>query len=130
MELDKVYQLNKKAKILEGKISGLKDAQTNLVPLIDGLPKSHNGGSKVEGLTVEVMTLEDELTALREEIVKSSVELAKMITSKVPAPASRILLARYIGCLPFKRIIATENYSPAHIFYLHRQGVKQFKETI
>lgn len=130
MELDSVYQLNLKAKILEEKISNLKDAQKNLTPVLDGLPKSRSVGSKVEGLTVAIMTLESELSALREEMVKSAVELATLITSKVPTPAARILIARYVGCQPFKKIIAAEHYSAAHVFYLHKQGVKKFKETI
>ena len=129
MELQAVYQLNLKAKKLEEKISNLKDAQKHLTPTLDGLPKSRSVGSKVEDLTVAIMTLEGELSALREEMVKSSVELATLITSKVPAPAARILLARYIGCLPFKKIIAEEHYSAAHVFSLHRRGVKKFKET-
>ncbi|MBR0061413.1 MAG: hypothetical protein IJP68_08025 [Selenomonadaceae bacterium] len=130
MELDSVFQMNRQAKILEEKISGLKDAQKHLTPTIDGLPKSRRVGSKVEDLSVAIMTLEDELATLREQIVTSSVELATLITSKVPAPAARILLARYIGCQSFKKIIAEEHYSAAHVFSLHRRGVKKFKETI
>lgn len=130
MNLDSVYQLNLKAKKLEEKISNLKDAQKHLTPTLDGLPKSRRVGSKVEDLAVAIMTLEDEFATLREQIVTTSVELAMLITSKVPAPAARILLARYVGCASWQKVIQQENYSPQHVFRLHRQGVKRFKETI
>ncbi len=130
MELKSVYQLNKQAKILEEKVSGLKDARSNLVPTLNGLPKSHSAGSKVEDLTIKILALEEELTTLREQIVTSSVELAAAITERVSSAASRILIARYVGCSSWRKIIAEAHYSPQHVFRLHAQGVKQFKETI
>lgn len=131
MELQTVYRMNQRMKKVEEKIAMLKDAQRNIVPSIDGLPKARGvGASQVENLTVKIMTLEKELSTLREQVVSSAVELATAITDKVAAPASRILLARYVGCQKFKQIISETHYSDAHVYRLHADGVKQFKETI
>lgn len=130
MELQTVYRMNQRVKAVEEKISMLKDAQQRITPIYDGLPKARGVSSKAESLTVAIMTLESELSTLREQLVTSAVELATAITERVPPAAARILLARYVGCRKFKEIISEAHYSEQHVYRLHAQGVKQFKETI
>ena len=128
MELDTVRQLNRKVKALEDKIERLRDAQQSTVPVIDGMPKSRGRGtSRLEELTTQIMTLEEELNAVKDELIASTVDLTLEILERVPHPAADVLLERYTACKPFKPIVTSSGYSEQHIFRLHRDGVKAFK---
>ena len=128
MELETVMRLDKKVKALEGRLATLRDAQQNLVPVMDGLPKSRGRGtSRLEEMATQILTLEEELNAVKTEQVEAAVDLSLEICERVPYPAALILLARYIGCQKFKQIIASENYSEPHVYRLHADGVKAFK---
>ena len=128
MELDTVRQLNRKVKALEEKIERLRDAQQSTVPVIDGMPKSRGRGtSRLEELATQIMTLEEELNAVKDELIASTVDLTLEILERVPYPAADVLLARYTASKTFKQIVASSGYTASHVFRLHKDGVKAFK---
>ena len=127
MELDVVIRLNRKVRALEEKIRRLKESQQSLVPVLDGMPKSKNGGSRLEDLATRILTLEEELNAVADALIASAVDLAFEIIERVPYPMTDILIMRYVGLKKFKQIVSTSGYTEPHVYYLHAQGVKVFK---
>ena len=127
MELDVVIRLNRKVRALEEKIRRLKESQQSLVPVLDGMPKSKNGGSRLEDLATRILTLEEELNAVADALIASAVDLAFEIIERVPYPMTDILIMRYVGLKKFKQIVSTSGYTEPHVYRLHSQGVKVFK---
>lgn len=128
MELETVMRLDKKAKALAKKIETLRDAQQNIVPVMDGLPKSHGKeNSRLEEMATRIMTLEEELNAVKAEQVAAAVDLTFEIIERVPYPMTNILILRYVGCRKFAQIISEFNWTEPHIYRLHAEGVKAFK---
>ena len=97
-------------------------------PKLDGLPHAKPMTSRPELFAQKIIDAESELAALDDEFGRLSTELAFEIVRRVPKPnQQRVLIERYVNCLPFAGICAGMNYSDGSIYRLHRHGKIAFE---
>ena len=119
-ELHEVRELRKRIKETEQKIEIIRARQTNLVPLMDGMPRAKNARSKVEDLTVKVMELQSELEDLHEKYLDAQAALADKIMTDLDEPnLQTVLIFRYVECLTYREIARRMNFTVRHVFDIH-----------
>ena len=129
MNLNCVRDLRREIERRRFELENLRLASTApTAPKIDGLPKAKPMTSKPELFTQRILDAEAELTALDAEFGRLSTELAFEIVRRVPKPnQQRVLIERYVNCLPFAEICTGMNYSDGSIYRLHRHGKIAFE---
>ena len=125
-ELYKVRELRNKILATTRHSESLRLAATNLVPIMDGMPHARTSESRVEKLSLKIVECEKELTGLREEFDAAAALLADKIKAAPLTPQEReVLILRYVACERFRDISFQMNYSDAHVFRLHSDGVEK-----
>ena len=125
-ELYKVRELRNRILAMTRHIETLRIAASNLVPVLDGMPHARNAESRVENLTLKIVESEKELSALREEFDATAAQLAdKIKIAPLTMREREVLILRYVACERFRDISFQMNYSDAHVFRLHSDGVEK-----
>lgn len=133
MKLEIVREMKLAIEALKERLLTLRGlAQSATSPVLDDLPKAKpSGKSRVESLTVKIVTAEAELESEENEMLTVAGILAEEIYRRVKDfKAARILIMRYVVCKSWKTIIAEHNLSAARIFSLHRKGAKMFRSKV
>ena len=126
-ELNRVRDLRQRIRDLERHLQALRLSVENLVPVIDGLPHSHEVSRRVEKLAVKIVDAEQELDQLREEMLRAKSELVNIITGKVEDPTLQtLLILRYVSCCTFKETARRMRFTLRYIFKLHEKILKEF----
>ena len=126
-ELNRARDLRQKIRDLERHLQALRLSVENLVPVIDGLPHSHEVSRRVEKLAVKIVDAERELDQLREEYVNAAIDLEQKINSApLDLQEKTILILRYVACKNFRDIEFELKSNDARVFYLHRTAQKKF----
>lgn len=124
-ELNGVRELNKKIRDIERHLQELRMSAENLVPILDGLPHSSEGKSRVEKIALMIVEDERELTALNEVQLLAKSELVDKILREVDEPATQTLLVlRYVECLSFKETARRMRITLRHLYRLHEKFFK------
>lgn len=125
-ELNEVRELRSEINDLERKLELMRGALMNIVPLRNGLPQGHDLDSRVEKTVVKIGELEEELVELkkRRELAKIKIT-ANICTAKLSDAEAAVIWRRYVKCMRFRDIGIELHYSDAHVFYLHRHGLKK-----
>ena len=126
-ELNGARELRKKIRDIEWRILPMLKADAdNLVPILDGLPHGTDIKSRVENITVKILDTEQELIRLREEFLKTAMDINEKINaSELDALEKAVLNLRYVACLNFLTIQETLQISDATTFYVHRTARKK-----
>lgn len=121
-ELNGARELRKKIRDIEWRILPMLKADAdNLVPVLDGLPHGTDIKSRVENIAVKICDAEQELIRLREEFLKTAMDIDEKINdSDLDALEKAVLNLRYVACLNFLSIQDELQISDATTFYVHR----------
>lgn len=123
--LNSVRKLKVKIADLERHLQALRLSAENLVPILDGMPRATDIRSRVETISVKILTEEQNINDLREELVKAKVKLLRRILDEISDPLIQTLLVlRYVECLSFRKIAARMHYTLRQIFRLHENFLK------
>lgn len=83
-----------------------------------------------ESLTPLIVDEEREIARLQVELDKAATDLSEEINQRVSNSAQRrILILRYVDCLPFKEIARRVRYSERNCYHLHRRGKAAYEGT-
>ena len=124
--LNSVRILKEKIAELEKHIQALRLSAENLVPILDGMPRATDIRSRVETIGVKVITAEEDLRDLREELIQAKEGLMRRILDDIADPTTQTLLAlRYVECLSFRKIAARMHYTLRQVFRLHEYFLKK-----
>lgn len=126
MDLRSVRNLKAAIEERRQQIEILSSAQIS-ISFVDGLPRAKAQGSRVEKIAAAIVDAEKEIAALVVELDKTAAALATEIFRLVEGiKRRRVLMLRYVGCLPFREIASEMAISEARVFVLHKEGVQQF----
>ena len=125
-ELNEVRELQSQIGDLERKIELMRGALMNIVPLRNGMPQGHDLDSRVEKTVVQIGELEEELFELtkRREVAQLNIT-ANICAAGLSGKEAAVIYLRYVKCMRFRDICFELNYSDAHVFRLHSQGLKK-----
>ena len=125
-ELNEVRELQSQIGDLERKIELMRGALMNIVPLRNGMPQGHALDSRVEKTVVQIGELEEELLELKKlrELAKINIT-ANICAAGLSGKEAAVIYLRYVKCMRFRDICLELNYSDAHVFRLHSQGLKK-----
>ena len=125
-ELNEVRELQSQIGDLERKIELMRGALMNIVPLRNGMPQGHALDSRVEKTVVQIGELEEELFELtkRREVAQLNIT-ANICAAGLSGKEAAVIYLRYVKCMRFRDICFELNYSDAHVFRLHSQGLKK-----
>lgn len=130
MELTACRQLRQKITALEARIRQLRAVPIGTQTFNASGVRASATESMPEKLTRLIVDAERELRALRAEFDVTADELAAEIFLRVTdTKCAQVLMLRYVACRPFSEIAASVNYSAAHVFKLHREGVTAFAKA-
>ncbi len=123
--LNGVRKLKVKIAELEQHIQALRLSAENLVPILDGMPRATDVRSRVEMISVKILTAEQNLSDMCEELDNAKVQLMRRILDEISDPLTQTLLVlRYVECLSFRKIAARMHYTLRQIFRLHENFLK------
>ena len=124
-ELNSVRDLHKKICGLEKKLRALKVCADNIVPVLDGLPKSNFIKSRVEKIATAIVETEQELVELRGQLTETKLTLATQIFKETEDAVNQtLLILRYVECLSYKDTAHRMHYTLRQIFRLHNDALK------
>ena len=125
-EINEVRELRSEINDLERKIELMRGALMNIVPLRNGMPQGHALDSRVEKTVVQIGELEEELFELtkRREVAQLNIT-ANICAAGLSGKEAAVIYLRYVKCMRFRDICFELNYSDAHVFRLHSQGLKK-----
>lgn len=130
-ELEEARNLLKKIREVEWEIVALRANATKLVPILDGMPRTKNERSKVEELTVKIISREEEVTQLKNKFAETSWRIHMSIfCSHLDALEKSVLSLRYSSCQTFKEIQDELKITEATTFYVHRTARKKILKPI
>lgn len=122
MELSAVQDIRRVIEREQARLKALKSAVSAVVPERDGLPRAKALTSNVEGLAVQIITIQDRIAELKAALVDAATELTGEIFRRVSGGAAEVLVRRYVMGNRFRDIAMAMNYSESQIFSLHRRG--------
>ena len=125
-EINEVREIQSEINDLERKLELMRGALMNIVPLRNGLPQGHDLDSRVEKTVVKIGELEEELLELKKgrELAKIKIT-ANICAANLSDAEAAVIWRRYVKCMRFRDIGLELNYSNAHVFRLHRHGLKK-----
>lgn len=130
-ELVCARELRARVRELEHRQAELRAQSENLVPLMDGQPKSTTIKSRVEELALKIVTLDGETSHCRELYMEAARELdEKIAASDLDALEKAVLNLRYVSCLNFLEIQERLRISKATVFYMHRSARRKILNLI
>lgn len=125
-ELNEVREIRSEIADLERKIEFIRGSLSNPVPLRDGMPQGRGLESRIEKLVVQITDLEAELSELKKRRELAIIKVtAGICAGNLSGKEASVMWRRYVKCMRFRDIGFELNYSDAHVFYLHRQGLKK-----
>lgn len=125
-ELNSVRELHKKICGLEENLRAWKVCAENIVPVLDGLPKSQFIKSRVERITTAIIDTEQQITKLREQLNETKLTLATQIFREFKEPMLQtLLILRYVECLSYKEVSRRMGLSLRHTYRLHENFLKK-----
>ena len=125
-ELNEVRELRSQIGDLERKIELMRGALANIVPLRNGIPQGRNQESRIEKLVVQITELETELLELKKRREQATIRItAGICAADLSGKEASVIWRRYVKCMRFRDIGIELKYSDAHVFYLHRRGLKK-----
>ena len=125
-ELNEVRELQSEINDLEQKIMLVRDALKNIVPLRNGAPQGRDLNSRIENLTVQIGVLEENLLELKKRRAEAAMKIsAQICAAGLSHKETDVVYRRYVKCMRFRDIGFELNYSDAHVFRLHSQGLKK-----
>ena len=125
-ELNEVRELRSQIGDLERKIELMRGALANIVPLRNGLPQGRGQESRIEKLIVKITELESELLELKKRREQAIVKITGAIcAANLSGKEASVIWRRYVKCMRFRDIGIELHYSDAHVFNLHRRGLKK-----
>lgn len=129
-ELNEVRELRDAIRSIERRLKALREAVSNLTPILDGMPHAQSQTSKVESLSVLILETERELHDFKNRMVSTVGKISQAICrALLPAQEEEVLLLRYVACMNFRDIQFKLNLSDARVFYLHRHALKNFSPS-
>lgn len=131
-ELNGARELRERIRDIERRILPMLKADAeNLVPVLDGLPHGTDIKSRVENIAVKILDSEKELIRLREEFLKTAMDIdEKLNESNLDALEKAVLNLRYVACLNFLAIQNELQISDATTFYIHRTARRKILNVI
>ena len=130
-ELNRVRDILNKIRDETRKLNARRREADSLVPILDGTPHTPSQNSRVEGLAIKIVDSEHLIDRLKDEMAAAAIELsAKLQHSELNPHEYEVISARYVACKNFRAIQFELHYSDAHVFYLHRQGVKKLLSKV
>lgn len=122
-----IKNLRQEISALKEKIKFLDDSLTNMTATLDGLPKAQSKDDR----TARLIAAKVDLQRLLEEKTTDLAVLRADVTCYLFARQSlsngelKVLLLRYVDCLPFAEIARQMKFSENRIFEHHRRGLKK-----
>ena len=127
-ELFKVRSLKYEITEQEQYIANLRLSAEKLVPARDGLPHSSEIKRRVEKLALKLVEEDSKLAELRSQMELAKHDLTAKILAEVTSTSiQRLVLLRYVDCLPYKEVARRMKRSLRWTFKLHE---KFFQECI
>lgn len=102
----------------------LQEVATATTVKLSSLPKARIT-QKIEILTTEKTTVENEILALQEKMVDSQIKLTKFFAEKIKdRDTYSVMINRYVYMKKFQKIENDLHFSESTTFRLHRKGLK------
>ncbi len=125
-ELLRVREIKTLVRDLERRMQVLRGEALNIVPINDGMPRTQRQTSRVEEITVELMTLDEEIAKLCDQFVEEAAVLDRKIeASGLDALERAVLNLRYVACMNFLQIQEQLEISDSTTFHIHRTATKK-----
>ena len=125
-ELNEVRELRSEINDLERKIELMRGALNNIVPPRNGMPQGRGQESRIENMVAQISELETELLELKKRRELAIVKItAGICAANLSGKEASVIWRRYVKCMRFRDIGFELKYSDAHVFYLHRRGLKK-----
>ena len=91
-----------------------------------GMPQSKSQTSRVEKIALKIVEAEQKITAMNEELLTLKTKLFEAIKAvDLPPILKRLLICRYVVCLPYPVIAKRLGYTRRHIGNLHEAALEK-----
>ena len=101
-------------------------AESITTPVITGMPQSKSQTSHVEKIALKIVEAEQKITAMNEELLTEKTKLFEAIkATDLPPILKKLLICRYVVCLPYLVIAKRLGYTRRHISNLHDTALKK-----
>lgn len=107
----------------------LRELATNISPSVG---EGHSGGvaDKVGSAVAKIATLEQEINAEIDELIRVKAEIEHTISAVADERLRLILIARYINCKTFEYIACEMHYSWRHTIRVHGDALSAVQNVI
>ena len=107
----------------------LRELATNISPSSGG---GHSSGvsDKVGMAVAKIATLEQEISAEIDELIRVKAEIGRTISAVADERLRLILIARYINCMRWEQIAVTQNIDLRWLYRLHGQALREIEKII
>lgn len=129
-EINEVREIRSEINDLERRIELMRGALMNIVPQRNGVPQDRWFESRIEKMTVQISELEAELLELKKRREAATIKItAGICAANLSGKEAAVIWRRYVKCMRFRDIGLELHYSDAHVFYLHRRGLKKMSQN-
>lgn len=107
----------------------LRELATNISP---SAGEGHSGGvaDKVGSAVAKIATLEQEINAEIDELIRVKAEIERTISAAADERLRLILIARYINNMRWEQIAVTQNIEPRWLYRLHGRALREIEKII
>ena len=107
----------------------LRELATNISPSSGG---GHSSGvsDKVGMAVAKIATLEQEISAEIDELIRVKAEIGRTISAVADERLRLILIARYINCMRWEQIAVTQNIDLRWLYRLHGRALREIEKII
>ena len=123
-DLISVWTIEKAIDEAKNEVEELRLLAESLTRPLDGLPTAKNQQSKVEIIALKIVEAEKKIEAMGEQLLTLKTNLFVLIKATDLSPIlKRVLICRYVSCLPFNAIAKKIGYTRRHISNLHNKAL-------
>ena len=106
-------------------VKTLRECETNLTAMLDGLPHAAPLDSRIERFTLRIMETEKKIADLTAALVSKSALLSSALSAEIKDSLTlSVMTLRYVGCLSLSAIAERLNFSARYINRIHARGMK------
>ena len=123
-DLISVWTLAEAIEAEKNQLADLKLLAESITTPLTGMPSAKSQQSKVEKIALKIVEAEKKIVAMSEQLLTLKTNLFVLIKATDLSPTlKRVLICRYVLCLPFNAIAKKIGYTRRHISTLHNKAL-------
>lgn len=108
----------------KSEVEELRLLAESLTRPLDGLPVVHSQNSRTEKIALKIVETEKKIEVMSEQLTAEKMKLFELIKATDLSPTlKRVLICRYVSCLPFNSIAKKIGYTRRHVSNLHNKAL-------